>query len=54
MYGDNVISDSMVRKCVMQFNNGLTNVHDEAQSGQPSVVDDLVEKLNKKNQRFTV
>jgi hypothetical protein len=38
--------------------NGRTNVHDDEQSGQPSVVnDDLVQSVNKKireNWRFTI
>ncbi|XP_023219381.1 cullin-1-like [Centruroides sculpturatus] len=42
IYGENV----MVRKWVRQFNAGRTNVHDEARSGRPSVVNDgLVAKL---------
>jgi len=35
--------DGMVRKWVRMFNEGRENVHDEARSGRPSVVnDDLV------------
>ena len=30
MYGDNAMSDGMVRKCVRMFNEGRENVHDEA------------------------
>ncbi|GBN49064.1 hypothetical protein AVEN_243463-1 [Araneus ventricosus] len=45
----NVMTDGMVRKWVRQFNDGRTNVHDEARSGQPSVVNDgLVAKVNEK------
>ncbi|GBM01924.1 hypothetical protein AVEN_269537-1 [Araneus ventricosus] len=33
-------TDGMVRKWVRQFNDGHTNVHDEARSGRPSVVND--------------
>ena len=29
-YGDNVMSDGMVRKCVRMFNEGRQTVHDEA------------------------
>ena len=47
VYGDNAMSDGMVRKCVRMFNEGRENVHDEARSGRPSLVnDDLVRKVN--------
>ncbi|GBN27601.1 hypothetical protein AVEN_205668-1 [Araneus ventricosus] len=56
--GKNVMTDGMVRKWVRQFNDGRTNVHDEARSERPSVVDDgLVAKVNEKiheNRRFTI
>ena len=49
VYGDNGMSDGMVRKWVRMFNEGLENVHDEARSGRPSLVnDDLVRKVNEK------
>ncbi|GBM86916.1 hypothetical protein AVEN_151816-1 [Araneus ventricosus] len=52
------MTDGMVRKWVRQFNDGRTNVHDEARSGRPSVVNDgLVAKVNEKireNSRFTI
>ncbi|GBM80130.1 hypothetical protein AVEN_265372-1 [Araneus ventricosus] len=58
IYGENVMTDGMVRKWVRQFNDGRTNVHDEARSGRPSVVEDgLVTKVNEKireNRRFTI
>ncbi|GBL99039.1 hypothetical protein AVEN_227544-1 [Araneus ventricosus] len=58
IYGENVMIDGMVRKWVQQFNNGRTNVHDEARSGRPSVVNDgLVPKVNEKireNSQFTI
>ena len=38
VYGDNAMSDGMVRKWVPMFNEGRENVHDEAQSGRPSLV----------------
>ncbi|GBO44499.1 hypothetical protein AVEN_114904-1 [Araneus ventricosus] len=48
----------MVRKWVRQCNDERTNVHDEARSGRPSVVNDgLVGKVNDKileNSRFTI
>ena len=30
VYGNNAMSDGMVRKCVRMFNEGRQNVHDEA------------------------
>ena len=49
MYGDNAMSDGMVRKCVRMFNEGRENVHDEAQSGRPSLVNDnLARKVNER------
>ena len=58
MYGDNAMSDGMVRKWVRMFNEGRENVHDEAPSGRPSLVnDDLVRKLNERvsdDRRFTI
>ncbi|XP_023209806.1 midasin-like [Centruroides sculpturatus] len=40
IYDENVMSDGMVRKWVRQFNAERTDVHDEAWSGWPSVVND--------------
>jgi len=58
VYGDNAMSNGMVRKWVRVFNEGRENVHDEAQSGRPSLVnDDLVRKVNKRvraDRRFTI
>ncbi|GBO26233.1 hypothetical protein AVEN_128578-1 [Araneus ventricosus] len=58
IYGENVMTDGMVRKWVQQFNDGSINAHDEARSGRPSVVDDvLIAKVNDKiheNSRFTI
>ena len=49
MYGDNGMSDGMVRKWVRMFNEGRENVHDGARSGRPSLVnDDLVRKVNER------
>jgi len=48
VYGDNAMSDGMVRRWVRTFNEGRQNVHDEARSVRPSLVnDDLVRKVNK-------
>ena len=43
------MSDGMVKKWVRMFNEGRENVHDEARSGRPSLVnDDLVRKVNER------
>ena len=58
LYGDNAMSDGMVRKWVRMFNEGRENLHDEARSGRPSLVnDDLVPKVNERkrdDRRFTI
>ena len=58
VYGDNAMSDGMVRKWVRMFSEGRENVHDEARSGRPSLVnDDLVRKVNERvrdDRRFTI
>jgi len=58
VYGDSAMSDGMVRKWVRMFNEGRENVHDEARSGRPSLVDDdLVRKVNERvrdDRRFTI
>ena len=49
VYGDNALCDGMVRKLVRMFNEKRENVHDEARSGRPSLVnDDLVHKVNER------
>ena len=49
VYGDNAVSDGMVRKWVRMFNEGQENVYDEARSGRPSLMnDDLMRKVNEK------
>jgi len=58
VYGDNAMSDGMVRKWVRMFNEGRENLHDEARSGRPSLLnDDLVRKVNERvrdDRRFTI
>jgi len=58
VYGDNAMSDGMVRKWVRMFDGGKENVHDEARSGRPFLVnDDLVRKFNERvrdDRRFTI
>ena len=57
VYGDNAMSDGMVRKWVRMFNEGREYVHDEARSGRPSLVnDDLVRRVSERgrdDRRFT-
>jgi len=49
VHGDNAMGDGIVRKWVWMFNEGREDVHDEAQSGRPSLVnDDLVRKVNER------
>ena len=58
VYGDNAMSDGMVRKWVRMFNEGRENVHDEARSGRQSLVnDDLVRKVKERvcdDKRFII
>jgi len=58
VHGDNAMSDGMVRKWVRMFNEGRENVHDDARSGCPSLVnDDLVRTVNESvrdDRRFTI
>jgi hypothetical protein len=56
--GGNAISDGMVRRWCRMFSEGRTNVHDDDQSGRPSLVTaDLLDQVNEKireNRRFTM
>ena len=46
VYGDNAMSDGMVRKWFRMSNEGREDVNDEARSGRTSLVnDDLVSKV---------
>jgi len=58
VYGDNAMSDGMVRKWVRMLNGGREHMHDEARSGRPSLVnDDLVLNVNERvrdDRRFTI
>ena len=58
VYGDNAMSDDMVRKWVRVFKEWRENVHDEARSGRPSLLnDELVRKVNERvrdDWRFTI
>jgi hypothetical protein len=44
------MSDSMVGRWMRHFNEGRENVHDDPQSGLPSVVNDSVRAVEKKFQ----
>jgi len=49
VYGDNAMSDGMVRKWIRMFNEGWEYMHYEVWSGRPSLVrDDLLRKFNKR------
>jgi len=58
VYGNNAMSDGMIRKWVQMFNEGRENTHDEVRSGRPSLVnDDLVHKVNERvrdDKHFTI
>jgi len=58
VFGDNAMSDGMVRKWVRMFSERRENVHDEARRGRPSLdSDDLVRKVNERvrdDRRFTI
>lgn len=58
VYGENTMSDSMVRRWVRQFNEGRDQVHDDERSGRPSLVNEelvrAVEEVVKENRRFTM
>ena len=47
VYCDNAMSVGMVREWVRMFSEGRENVHDEARSGRPSLMNsDFVRKVN--------
>jgi transposase len=52
VYGEHAMSDSMVRRWVRNFSEGRRNVHNDPQSGRPSVVnEDLVRALEEMIQK---
>ena len=53
VYGDNAISDGVVRKWVRMFNELRENVHDEARSGRSSSVCKVNERV-RDGRRFTI
>ena len=58
VYGPNIMSDSMVRRCCGQFTKFRTNVHVKDRSGGPSLVTSEmmanVRQAHLLNQRFTI
>ncbi|GFX10617.1 HTH_48 domain-containing protein [Trichonephila clavipes] len=47
VYGENIMSDGMVRKWFSAFKDGRTHIHDEERSGRPSVItDELIQKVD--------
>ena len=47
MYGEDAISDGMVRRWVRKFNEGRISLLDEQRTGWPSMInDDLVHAVN--------
>ena len=58
VYGDNAMSDGMVREWIRMLNEGRENLHDEARSGRPFLVnDDLVHKVKesvREDRHFTI
>lgn len=57
VYGEACMSSGMVRRWVREFNNGRTDVHDEARAGRPSVSDETIAKVEEamlKDRRITV
>ena len=38
VYGENAVSDGMMRKWLRKFNEGRDNVHDEPRSDQPPLI----------------
>jgi hypothetical protein len=58
VYGQNVMSEGNVRQWCTMFKDGNTNVHNEEQMGQPSIVNNnLVQSVNQKiceRRHFTI
>jgi hypothetical protein len=49
VYGENAMSDGMVRRWCWTFSEGRTNIHDDDRSGRPSLATtDLLDQLNEK------
>jgi transposase len=52
------MSDSMIRRWARHFNEGRENVHEDPQSGRPTVVNEdfvrAVEEKIQENRRFTI
>jgi transposase len=49
VYGENAVSDGMMRRWCRMFSEGRMNVHDDDRSGRPSLVTaDLLDQVNEK------
>lgn len=56
-YGENAMSEGVVRKWVRMFNEGRENVHDEERSGRPSLITEELRCIDEKvrsNKRYTI
>jgi hypothetical protein len=57
VYGENAMSDGMVRRCYRMFSEGRTSVHDDDRSGRPSLANadllDQVYETIRENRRYT-
>ncbi|GFY03005.1 histone-lysine N-methyltransferase SETMAR [Trichonephila clavipes] len=58
VYGQNAMSDSMVRRWDRHFNEGRSEVHDEERSGRPSLITEelvhVIDEKIKENRKFTI
>ncbi|GFW84146.1 histone-lysine N-methyltransferase SETMAR [Trichonephila clavipes] len=58
VYGQNAMSDSMVRRWVRHFNEGRSEVYDDERSGRPSLItEELVHTIDEKikeNRKLTI
>jgi hypothetical protein len=52
LYGENAMSDGMVRKLIRKFNECRNSVHDEPRSGRPSVVGGLHRRPRSKKREY--
>ena len=58
MYGEDAISDGMVRRWVRKFNEGRVSVLDEQRTGRPSFINDemvrAVDETIREDRRFKI
>jgi hypothetical protein len=54
VYGENAMSNGMMRRWCRMFSEGRTNVHDDDRSGRPSLATaDLLDQVNRENRPCT-